>query len=93
MSCKFCDLERITSREDFYPYADYLVGEWAFTKDDDLTHHSQGRISLWHSFDDGEWALLVLIDDSRSAANTPPAVAQFHPKVCPMCGRKLNGED
>ena len=46
MSCEFCDLDRITGREDFDPHADYIVGEWAFTKDDDLIHHSQGRINL-----------------------------------------------
>ena len=33
----------------------YLVGEWAFTEDDDLTHHSYGRVNLWYDFEDDEW--------------------------------------
>lgn len=91
MSCKFCDLERITNREDFDPHADYLVGSWPFTEDDDLTHQASGTVELWHDFDDDSWVLLVLI--ANRATMLMPAVAQFHPKVCPMCGRKLNGED
>lgn len=88
MSCEFCDLDRITSRDDFDPHADYLVGEWCFTKDDDMTHRASGRIGLWYDFDEDGWALVVLVDD-EGAKSIMPAVVQFRPKVCPMCGRKL----
>lgn len=89
MSCEFCDLEHITSRDDFDPRSDYCVGDWCFTKDDDLMHQASGRIELWHDFVNGSWALLVLVDDEKAKA-TLPAVVQLRPKVCPMCGRKLS---
>ena len=89
MSCEFCDLEHIVKRDDFDPHTDYLVGDWVFTKDDDLIHHSCGRISLWYDFDDEEWALLILVDDDKTTKGSLPATVQLHPKVCPMCGRKL----
>ena len=89
MSCEFCDLESIVKRDDFDPHADYLVGDWCFTKDDDMTHRSCGRISLWYDFDDDEWALLILVDDDRTTKDRLPAIVQLRPKVCPMCGRKL----
>lgn len=89
MSCEFCDLDAGVARNHGEMDGGILVGEWAFTKDDDLAHHSQGRVNLWFDFEDNEWSLLILIDDDRSPEYTLPATAMFRPKVCPMCGRML----
>lgn len=86
MACKFCDLKsRIESTE---PSDSYIVGEWAFTKEDDLVHRASGRVSLWYDRGDG-WVLLVLVDDDNMNRGLLPSCAQFHPNVCPFCGRKL----
>lgn len=93
MSCEFCDLAAAVKRNDGDAYSSLLVGEWAFGKEDDLVHHADGRVSLWYDFEDFEWDLLVLIADDRVknvAGMQPfPSCAQFHARVCPMCGRKL----
>ena len=88
MSCKFCDLPSAVERNGENVWGGYLVGEWAFTEDDDLTHHSYGRVNLWYDFEDDEWALLVLVADDR-VPHTIPATVQLTPSVCPSCGRKL----
>lgn len=93
MSCKFCDLDAAVARNGGELEGGVLVGEWTFTKDDDLIHHSQGRVNLWFDFEDNEWSLLVLIDDDRTGKHTLPATAMFHPKVCPMCGRRLGAKE
>lgn len=87
--CNFCDLDAGVARNCGELEGGVLVGEWAFTKDDDLARHSQGRVNLWFDFEDNEWSLLVLIDDDRSPKYTLPATVMLHPKVCPMCGRRL----
>lgn len=89
MSCEFCDLDAAIARNGDELECDMFVGEWAFDKNDDLIHHSQGRIDLWFDYKDNEWSLMILIDDDRSPKYTLPATVMFHPKVCPMCGRKL----
>lgn len=89
MACKFCDLDAAVARNGGEMEGGLLVGEWAFTKDDDLVHKSRGRVNLWFDFEYAEYSLLVLIDDERTGG-VLPAVAMFRPKVCPMCGRKLS---
>lgn len=86
MSCKFCDLDAAVARNGGELEGGVLVGDWVFTKDDDLVHRARGRVNLWFDFEDNEWSLLVLIDDDKAAL---PATVMFHPKVCPMCGRRL----
>ena len=89
MSCEFCDLDAAVARNGGELEGGVLVGEWAFTKDDDLAHHARGFVNLWFDFEDNEWSLLVLIDDDMAGEHALPAVVTLHPKVCPMCGRKL----
>ena len=89
MACKFCDLDAAVARNGGEMEGGLLVGEWAFTKDDDLVHKSRGRVNLWFDFEYREWSLLVLIDDERTEGILP-ATVMFTPSVCPFCGRKLS---
>jgi len=93
MSCEFCDLDAAVARNGGELEGGVLVGEWAFTKDDDLAHHADGRINLWYDFEDDEWSLLILVADDRVTDEfwtyPLPSCVMFHPKVCPMCGRRL----
>lgn len=87
MACKFCDLKTVIERTT--SCGSYVVGDWHFDKADDLTHRAFGRISLRYDREDNEWAIMVLVDEGNMEHGHLPSCAQFHPKVCPFCGRKL----
>ena len=83
MSCKYCTPVLEDNGE-----IHELVGEWAFTTDDDLLHKASGRVSLWYDFEDG-WSMILLVDDGATINSSLPATAMLKPRVCPFCGREL----